>query len=358
VSADILDTPDAGPAAIRGGALRTAGYAASVLLSLASAPLLFRHLGVEDFGRYTTVLSLIMLAAGLSEGGVNAIALREWSTRAPGERRRLMANLLGVRIVLSTAAVAGALVFGVIAGYDEALIAGTAVAGAGLIAQTVQSLLAQPLQADLRFGWVTIADLLRQVTLVAFLVGLVLAGAGLVSLLAAQIPSALAALALTIVLVHGDVPLRPRLHRAEWGPLLLSALPFALAIAVNIAYFRVGILYMSIAASAEETGYFATSFRILEVVVVVPPVLMAAAFPILSRAARDNADRFAYATARVFAVALLVGGAAVVALELGAQLAIDVLAGAEYGPAVPVLRIQAPAALATFAAIACVYPLL
>ena len=60
----------------------------------------------------------------------------------------------------------------------------------------------------------------------------------------------------------------------------------------------------------------------------------------------------------MFEVALLVGGAAVVILELGSQLAIDVLAGPEFAPAVDILRIQAPAALATFAAVACAYPLL
>jgi len=355
---DVLDTPQAGPAAIRGSFLRTGGYVAGLLLALASTPLLFRHLGVAEFGRYTTVLSLITLAAGFSEGGINSIALREWATRAPGERQRLMANLLGMRIVLSIAAVAGALLFGVLAGYDSVLMAATAVAGVGLIAQTAQSLLASPLQAELRFGWATIADLLRQVTLVAFLVGLIVAGAGVVPLVAAQVPAALAALVLTVVLVRSDVPLRPRLDRREWGPLLRHAFPYALAIAVNIAYFRIGILFMSITASEDETGYFATSFRILEVVVIVPPVLMAAAFPILSRAARDDADRFSYATRRVFEVALLVGGAAVVILELGSQLAIDVLAGPEFAPAVDILRIQAPAALATFAAVACAYPLL
>jgi O-antigen/teichoic acid export membrane protein len=214
------------------------------------------------------------------------------------------------------------------------------------------------LQAELRFGWATLADLVRQTTLVACIVGLIVSGAGIVSLLAAQIPAGLAALILTVILVRGDVPLRPRAEPAVWRPLLRDTLPYAVAIAINAAYFRIAILFMSVVSSALATGYFAASFRIVEVIVAVPPVLMAAAFPILSRAARDDAERFAYASSRVFEVALLVGGLAVVGIELGAELAIRLLAGDGYGPSVPVLRIQAPAVLATFAAVACAYPLL
>ena len=66
-----------------------------------------------------------------------------------------MANLLGIRIALTLVAVAGALGFAVAAGYGGALVAGTALAGAGMLGQTLQSLLACPLQAELRFGWAT-----------------------------------------------------------------------------------------------------------------------------------------------------------------------------------------------------------
>ncbi|MDX6657771.1 MAG: hypothetical protein QOH62_2564, partial [Solirubrobacteraceae bacterium] len=51
---DLLDTPAAGPAALRGSALRTAGYVLALVLSLAAAPLLIRHLGQVRFGRYIT----------------------------------------------------------------------------------------------------------------------------------------------------------------------------------------------------------------------------------------------------------------------------------------------------------------
>jgi O-antigen/teichoic acid export membrane protein len=355
---DVLDSREAGPAAIRGGGLRVAGFAGAILLTLASAPLIFRHLGVVDTGRYLTVLSLVTLAAGLSEGGVNAIALREYATREGSERDRLLSNLLGIRITLTLAGLVAALGFGVVAGYQSALVLGTLLAGAGMFLQVLQTLLAASLQAELRFGWVTALELVRQATLVLFLVGLVLAGAGIVPLLAAQIPAGIAALALTVPIVRRAMPLRPRFERSVWWPLIKDTLPYTLSIAVNILYFRIAILAMSVASTGRETGFFGASFRITEVLIGIPPVVVAAAFPILARAARNDPERFAYATRRVVEVALIAGVWVTICVEILAKLAIDVLAGHAFADAIPVLRIQAPAIIATFLAVAATYPLL
>jgi O-antigen/teichoic acid export membrane protein len=168
----------------------------------------------------------------------------------------------------------------------------------------------------------------------------------------------LAALALTLVLVHRLVPLRPRVDPKLSAPLLRDSLPYALAIAVNITYFRLAMIVTSLVASAVQTGYFATSFRIVEVLIVMPPVILGAAFPILARAARDDAGRFVYATRRIFEVSLVIGALVAVCVELGADLAVNVLAGPGYEAAIPILRIQAPAICATFVAVACAYPLL
>ncbi len=73
---DLLDSPDAGGAALRGGALRMGAYVGGVLLSLVSVPLLVRHLGIAAFGDYAAVLSLITIVGVLTEAGLIAIAVQ------------------------------------------------------------------------------------------------------------------------------------------------------------------------------------------------------------------------------------------------------------------------------------------
>jgi O-antigen/teichoic acid export membrane protein len=349
---DLLDTPEAGPAAIRGGALRVGGFAAGVALSVVSAALLFRHLGVEDSGRYVTALALVAIVQGVTDAGLTALGMRELATRNSQAQAVLMRNLLGLRLVLTSAGVVCVTIFAAGVGYEDAMVVGTFLAGVGLVVQNLQGTLAVSLMTRLRLGLVTAAELLRQFVSVVLVVVLVVAGAGLVSFLAVPIPAAVASLVLTAALVHRQVPLLPSLDRREWWLLLRDTVPFAVATAVNVVYFRTAIVLMSLVATAEETGIFATSFRVVEILVAVPALAVSTVFPIYSRAARDDPDRLRYVVARTFEGSLVLGVGMALTLALGAEVAIDVIGGDEYKESVGVLRIQAlvlPAAFATAA---------
>jgi O-antigen/teichoic acid export membrane protein len=269
-----------------------------------------------------------------------------------------MRSAIGIRVVLTVIGVAFAVAFAALAGYSSTLVLGTALAGLGLLLQLLQSLFSVTLQAQLRFGWASAAELVRQVVNVALIVSLVLAGAGILPLLAVAIPASAVSLGFTLPLVRHYVSLRPSFHIARWWRLLRETIPWAVISAVNIVYFRVAIVLMSVVASAQQTGYFATSFRITEVLVGIPGLVIGAAFPILVRAERDDPRRFDFASGRIFELALLAGTWLVLCLEIGAPFAIHVLAADKADPAIAVLRIQGAAVLATFIAVACGYPML
>lgn len=357
-SGDLLDTSEAGGRALRGGILRSAGFAGGIILSLASAPILIRHLGGVGFGEYVTAVSIVTVVLGLTEGGLNAIALREYATLSGARRDELMRNALGVRLVLSTVGVAAAVGFTAVAGYGSRLVLGVTLAGIGVILQLMQSILSVPLQSELSLGRASLVDFVRQVVSVGLILALVLAGAGLVDLLAIAIPASAVSLVLTAVLVRRLTPLRPAFHPHDWWPLLRDSLPYAAAIAVNVVYFRIAVILTSLLASKVETGYFAVSYRIIEVLVGVPGLAIGAIFPILARAERSDPERFVAASGRLFELGLLAGTWMVVMLEVGAPFAIQLLTGHDAGPSVTVLRIQALAIVATFANVACAYPLL
>lgn len=332
--------------------MRGAGYTLALALSVASVPLLIRHLGVVAFGSYVLVTSLMTLIAGVTEGGLQAVATREYTLRDADERDALMRNVIGLRVVLTLVGVVVAVGFAILAEYDRTLVLGTILAGGALVVQSLQTLFAVPLLAQLRFGWATTADLVRQSVLVSLTVTLVLAGASLLPFFAIALPSALAGTILTIWLVRGMTPFAPAFHRAEWWPLARDTVPYAAAIAVNVAYFRLTIVLMSLLTTGLETGFFAAAFRILEVLLPVPSVVIGAVFPILARAARDDRERLTYATGRILEVAVIAGSGLVLVLELLAPTIISVLAGSDSEPSVAVLRLQAPALLATFVAVA------
>ena len=144
------------------------------------------------------------------------------------------------------------------------------------------------------------------------------------------------------------VPARPAYDRAAWSALLRDTLPFALAAAVGAVYFRLSILMVDQLADPEQTGFFGASFRIVEVLVVVPQLAIGAAFPIFSRAASDDLDRLRYAVQRTFEASLLLGVLVAIGLGVGAAFVIAVVAGDDFAPAAAVLRLHAVALLAAF----------
>ena len=186
--------------------------------------------------------------------------------------------------------------------------------------QGLQPLLTVPLQAQLRLGWVAASDLLRGVVSTALIVAVVLAGGGIVPLLAVITPAGLAALVLSMCLIRGSMPLKPSLRLKTYAPLLRETFPFAVAIALSSVYFRLTVVAMSLDASALQTGYFSTSFRVVEVLIGLPTLVIGTAYPIIS-CGRSATLLSALRTpaGASFELSVLVGGLLALGLVLGAS---------------------------------------
>jgi O-antigen/teichoic acid export membrane protein len=286
--------------------------------------------------------------SGVADAGLTMVGVRELSVHHGETRRRLAADLLGLRLVLTVAALAVAVAFTAVAGYGGLMVAGVALAGLGAILQGSQAALGVSLQSRLRLGWLTAAELLRQVVTVALIVGLIVAGAGLLAFLAVPIPAGVAILVVTALLVRGDIPLRPAFQTARWKALMRDVFPYAVAVALGVVYLRAAIILVSLIAGDTETGYFGLSYRVVDVLVAVPGLVLSAAFPIFARAAADDRSRLAYALGRTFEATLVLGVGVTLVIALGAPVAIDVIGGEEFEPAIPVLRIQGAAIGAMF----------
>ena len=149
---------------------------------------------------------------------------------------------------------------------------------------------------------------------------------------------------------------RPSIPRAGCPPTRNP--PFAAAIAVSVLYFRVGVIAMSLLASNVQTGYFAASFRVIEVRRC--PSLIAgyrvpdpcpngcAAHHARLHTRRAGSSRWRSCSGRSSRCSLM----------LGARPVIDILGGAEFAPSIPVLRIQGLALIATCVAVSAGYVLL
>jgi O-antigen/teichoic acid export membrane protein len=350
VHRDVLDTEQAGAAAVRGGLVRAGAYVFGALLSLASAALLFRHLGVVDAGRFVTVQSIVLIVAGVTDAGLTAIGMREFTVLEGPPRVARLRSLLGLRLVLTALGTLIALAFTAAAGYGATLVLGTAITAAGLLLTVVQHQFGIGLSVQLRQGWVSAADVLRQAVQALAIALLVVAGAELLAFFWAVTLGCAAGAVLITIVARGTIPMRPSWRPAAWRSLLGATLAYSVATAVGALYFRLAMVLVSLIATPQETGYYSAAFRGIEVLFVIPGLLVVAAFPILARAARDDRERLAYAVGKITDALALAGGGFALALVVGAPLVIAVVAGPEFAAAADVLRIQGIGLFFTFLA--------
>lgn len=345
----VLTSGDAGGKVIRGGLLRTGGYLVGTIAATAASVVLLRYLGPVEVGRYVTVMSLLAIVGGLTDAGLTVIGQREYTIATTEEdRRRLLARIVAMRIAITPVGVIVATLFAIAAGYDSTLVLGTLIGGAGVVLANVAATLTVPLSVQLRLGAVTATEVVKQFVTAAGMAILAVAGAGLLAFFATGVAAGAAALVLAIALAGAAGRAWPHFAVREWTPLLREAAPVALALAVNVLYVRALIILMSLLASPLETGYFATSYRVLEVFVFIPLLMVGSAFPVLAHAGDADEARLAYALARLAEVTLLTAIAIVIVLVIAAEPVLDVLGGSQYDEAADVLRIQAFALLGAF----------
>ncbi len=348
LSTPTLDSAAAGGRFIRGSFIQLGGYGVSLLASVVSAPLVIRHLGPSDYGYFATVNAIIFIVGGFTEGGLNALGIREYSSGRP-DRVRLLRNLVGLRISATAIVLAAVAIVAALTGAPRVIVLGVLLGGAGLIMTISGENLGIPLNVELRIGTRSLLSVAQQVVLTGIYVALVVAGARVLPFLAATIVSGATLLIGTALVVRGEVSIVPAFDAAEWKTLLRQTLPYAMASAVGIIYFREALVLTSVLTTARQVGYYSAAFKIVEVLTVLPYQLISIAFPIFTRAAStDDHSRLAYALQRVFDTGLIAGIWMAGSTVIGAHFGIAVVAGPKFAASVPVLQIQGLAVAASF----------
>jgi O-antigen/teichoic acid export membrane protein len=342
--ADVLTSSEAGGKVIRGSAMRIASNGLSLVLGLLTATLLLHHLGVEESGRYVTVLSLVGIAVSIVDTGLNVSASSDLAGRLASARGELLANIVGQRIVVALIALVGLIAFALAAGYPSEMVAGTALAGAGILLVAVGNSFLVPLTVELRNAGVALVELLRTVVILAGVAVLVALGARLTPFFAIQIAVGLAVLVSLPFLVGRRGLVRPRFELPEQRALLHTALPVAAALALGQIYFRLVIVLMSLISSPTQTGYFGGSLRAMEALVVLPVLVAGVALPLMA-AARDDLPRLRSAIEGLSEGAVIAGVLVVLVTLRAAEPVMRVIGGAAFAPAGDVLRIQIVALL-------------
>jgi O-antigen/teichoic acid export membrane protein len=117
---------------------------------------------------------------------------------------------------------------------------------------------------------------------------------------------------------------------------------------MNVVYLRLLVVLVSMQTDERETGLFATSFRIFEILLGIPTLVLAVALPLLAVAGAEDRERLRYALQRMTETAVAASLLLVLVTFVLAEPAILLLGDEQYRDAAPILRVQAFALLGVF----------
>jgi O-antigen/teichoic acid export membrane protein len=257
------------------GAGRALGLAASALTLAALA----RLLGPAEFGRYTFATVYIAFFSTVIDQGVNTSVAVRMSGHRDAEAA-VLGNAIGLKLAISGAAFALA-VAAVRLPWFRADSRDLVAIAALLIPVTALGVVNVLFQVRLNTVPVVCGDLAARLGLLALVYFAGLRGLAATRVMAYQVLTAAAGLALVMAAAARLSSVRPRFDWAEWRAILVPALPLTGSFTLGMLYFRFDALMVSFVRGDAAMGVYGVAFRIVDLFLLLPGLVMPVVFPLL-----------------------------------------------------------------------------
>jgi O-antigen/teichoic acid export membrane protein len=327
----------------RNTSLQTGGHVLGLALTVATAALLTRYLGVEAYGTFSLLAVLLTLPVTVLNGSLDTLAVRRLSVDA--NARAFFRNLLALKLAVAGAFAGAATAVAFAAPIPGPLQLAVACFGVAVVASAVQGTLLTVEQARLRFGLPVLVDVGGRLFTLLGMALLVLAphaadaDTRVALVVGTSAVATLLWLTFTIARRRRQVPLRLAGDRGAWAGIVRTGAPLALISLLGLVNYRLDLVVLGALSGTHDVGIYAVATRFLDAMLPLAAFFVAAAFPVLSASAghavelRQGQARRAAEFLMLASVPIMLGGC-VFAPQL-----VQIVAGSAYADAVTPLRL-------------------
>ncbi len=324
------------------------GKIVGTAIGLVTVAMMQRALDPSGFGSYTTVMAYLGFLSVVAALGLYLILVRELN-RPDANEGKVVGNVLGLRWVSAAVILALGSALILVFPYPPEIERAVWIGSWSFLAIAATQLLNGVFQSRLRMSWSVSGELFGRAVLLAGVWVVVTNGATVAGIMTVSVMSSAATLIVTWIGAGRFVPLRPRFDWSYWRWLLHETWPVAISIVLNLIYFRIDTIFLSVFAPIHDVGLYGAAYKILEILNTFPIMFVGLLLPVLGRAFADHdPERFRRIFQKGFdllvvaAVPLLIGG------WILAEPVLIAIGGREYAPAAPVLRLLLIAVAALF----------
>lgn len=315
------------------------GKVISTAIGLVVASMLFRYLGKEGYGNYTTVIVFLQFFGILVDLGLYIILTKKIS-EIGADSDSLVSNIFTIRLISAVLFLGVAPILVLFFPYSSIIKIGVALTSFSFLFITLNQVLQGVFQKNLKMGRVTISEILGRVVL---LVGTYLAiyfERDLLTILLVVVLGSFTNFVFTFLFSRKLVRIRLRFDFRIWKKVIWEAWPIALAILFNLVYFKADTLILSLLKPQEHVGIYGAPYKILEVLTTFPAMFAGLTIPVLTYAyTKRDSEHFKRVLRKAFDFLVMVSLPMVVGTYFIAKPVINFIAGAEFAASAAVLQI-------------------
>jgi len=280
-------------------AIQVAGRAIMAVTSVIILKAISGFLSVEGYGMYKGVYDFLAFFGIIADLGLFTIAVREMG-RGDREKTFIASNIFGMRMALAVTAMAMATVaaFMIPAYSGTPIPTGVAVASMAVFLAIMHGTVSSVLQVELKMQYATIGLVTGKLIALGWMMAVIyvfFAGdpsdTAFYQLLLAGVVGNLFAFAYTFWYALKFAKLRPQFNLEYWKEVMVTSVPYGLALILNMIYFRIDSIMILWMEGPRENGFYGPAVSILEILSVVPVYFMNSVLPTLSKAVKHSKEK-------------------------------------------------------------------
>lgn len=311
------------------------------LVSIGVVMYLARALGAGVLGAYATVMNVLTLYLAFADLGVTNLVIRDVS-RDRTLSAHYLDNFFVLQLVVGIALIALIMATGVLSGYEHLWLVALAVGSAGPFFSGLSNAYEALMNAQELFYPFAVIEFLCMLGFFAGNLAVVLAGGGLVALVAVTSAVSLLRFALGALWARRfSIRVRWRFSAPAVRGMLIAGLPFLLINGTHFAIQRMDVLFLSWSVADERVGMYAAASRLIFASLFLLSAVGALLYPVFSRLLHDQSNRAHELYSRGTLYLAVVSGIIAQLFITLAPVIIELLCGPGFEESVPVLQLLA-----------------
>ncbi|MFH0873312.1 MAG: flippase [Candidatus Komeilibacteria bacterium] len=255
-----------------------------LVIGVFTLALITRYLGQTQYGYYTTIMAWLQLVSIVIDFGLYLTLLRELAAKPENEQHSILNNVFTLRLISALIFFACGVFIIQFLPYPQIIKNGVIALSFSFFFVSLVTVLTAVFQKKLAMPKVAVSSLASKVLL------LILIYLGIrqqVSLQTLMYLSSAASFFFFILIwfwINKYHSLKLSWDWHYWLTILVKTWPLAVTTALNLIYFKIDTVFLSLYQPASDVGLYGASYRVLEITTTFPHMFMGLLLPLLTAA--------------------------------------------------------------------------